>query len=82
MNAITVDPITPQNVYLAGPGGLFRSADGGLTWEAMAVQLSSEPVALTIDPRTPSNLFVLLADGTLLKSDDTGANWTTVEIKP
>lgn len=82
VNAIAIDPGTPQNVYLAGPGGLFRSADGGLTWEAMTVQLSSEPLAMTLDPRNPTMLFTLLADGALLKSEDSGAGWATVEIKP
>ena len=82
MNAIAVDPITPQNVYLAGSDGLFRSADGGLTWEAMTVQFSSEPLAMTLDPRNPTTLFTLLAEGALLKSDDSGASWVTVDIKP
>lgn len=81
VNAIAIDPITPENVYLAGPGGLFRSTDGGLTWEAMGVQLSSEPLALTLDPRNPKTVFVLLSDGTLLRSEDGGTTWVTVEVR-
>lgn len=80
MDAIAVDPITPQNVYLAGPDGLFRSADGGLTWEAMATQFDSEPLALALDPRSPMTLFTLLADETLWRSADSGTTWTIVEI--
>ena len=80
MNAIAIDPITPQNVYLANPDSLFRSADGGVTWTTMKVELSAEPLALTLNPNTPSTLFVLLADGTLMLSDNSGDTWTTVEV--
>ncbi len=80
VTAIAVDPVTPQNVYLASPDGLFHSADGGLAWEAMPFRLSSEPLALTLDPQHPATLFVLLADGSLLRSDDGGATWVTLEV--
>ena len=75
VNAIAIDPIVPQNVTLAGPSGLFRSKDGGLTWVALKVQLDSAPLALTLDPRHPATLFALLANGTLLRSDDSGETW-------
>lgn len=82
VNAIAVDPATPQRVFLAAPGGLFRSADGGLTWETLPIRLSSEPLALTLDPRDPSLLFALLADGTLVESQDGGTSWTAREVGP
>ncbi len=80
VNAIAIDPVTPQNAYLAGPNRLFRSKDGGLTWEALPFRLSSEPLALTLDPRNPARLFVLLADGTLMQSEDGGTSWVNKEI--
>ncbi len=79
VNAIAIDPVTPQNVYLASPDGLFRSADGGLTWKTMKVDVKAAPLALTLNPRTPAMLFVLLADGTLMRGDNSGDTWTTVE---
>jgi photosystem II stability/assembly factor-like uncharacterized protein len=82
VNAIAIDPATPQNVYLAAPDGLFRSKDGGLTWEALPVQLNSEPLALTLDPRNPIRLFALLADGTLMQSEDSGTSWAGKEVGP
>ena len=80
VNAIAVDPVTPQNVYLAGPDGLSRSADGGLTWTAMPLQFKAEALALTLNPQDPKSLFALLSDGTLLISQDQGATWAVREI--
>ena len=87
MNALAIDPVVPHNVTLAAPSGLFRSndvgtdigvftsPDGGLTWAKLQATVESEPVALTLDPRHPATLFALLAEGTLLRSDDSGETW-------
>ena len=75
VNALAIDPVVPHNVTLAAPSGLFRSNDGGLTWVKLQAPLESEPVALTLDPRHPATLFALLAEGTLLRSDDSGETW-------
>ena len=80
VNAIAIDPIVPQNVTLAGPSGLFRSKDGGLTWVALKVRLDATPLALTLDPRRPATLFALLANGTMLRSDDSGDSWVSRQI--
>ena len=80
VNAIAIDPVVPQNVYLAGPSGLYRSSDGGLTWVDLKAQLDSAPVALALDPRHPATVFALLANGTLLRSDDSGATWAPRKI--
>ena len=75
VNALAIDPVVPHNVTLAAPSGLFRSNDGGLTWAKLQATVESEPVALTLDPRHPATLFALLAEGTLLRSDDSGETW-------
>jgi photosystem II stability/assembly factor-like uncharacterized protein len=80
VTALAVDPIVPQNVYLASPSGLFRSTDGGLTWVGLKAQLDSAPMALTLDPRHPATLFALLTSGTLLRCDDGGATWAPREL--
>jgi photosystem II stability/assembly factor-like uncharacterized protein len=82
VTALAVDPIVPQNVYLASPSGLFRSKDGGLSWIALNAQLDSAPIALTLDSRHPATLFALLTSGMLLRSDDSGATWAPRKIGP
>jgi photosystem II stability/assembly factor-like uncharacterized protein len=51
-----------------------------LNWEALPFRLSSEPMALTLDSKQPATVFVLLADGSLLRSDDGGTTWITAEV--
>ena len=79
VTALAIDPIVPQNVYLAGPSGLYRSNDGGLTWADLKALPDSVPVALALDPRHPATVFALLASGTLLRSDDSGTTWVPRE---
>ena len=75
IRSIAVDPINPKRVYIAGPAGLFRSDDGGLTWTAAGKRLSGEPLAVTLDPRTPQTVFAVLADGTVWQSRDGATIW-------
>lgn len=75
VRSIAVDPVTPQRVYAAGPAGLFRSNDGGLTWETAGAGLTGEPLAVTLDPATPQTVFVVLIDDSVWQSTDGGATW-------
>ena len=75
VRSIAVDPVTPQRVYAAGPAGLFRSNDGGLTWEKASTGLTGEPLAVTLDPATPQTVFVVLIDDSVWQSTDGGATW-------
>ncbi|HLF74443.1 MAG TPA: hypothetical protein VI524_08865 [Anaerolineales bacterium] len=75
VRSIAVDPLTPQRVYAAGPAGLFRSEDGGLTWTKAGDGLAGEPLAVTLDPADPETVFVVTTDGKVWKSDDGAATW-------
>jgi len=70
------DPQHPERVYAAGAAGIFRSDDGGQTWDA-ASQGMDAPDALTIalDPRQPQHLYAATASGTLYVSDDGASSW-------
>lgn len=75
IRSVAVDPINPRRVYAAGPAGLFRSDDGGLTWSAAGDGLSGEPLAVTLDPGTPQTIFAVLTDGTVWQSYDGATTW-------
>jgi len=86
MGAIAFDPKTPSRVF-AGSGegnfylnlgaGVYKSTDGGATWNTIA----SSPFIgvgffdLVIDPKTPSTMYAGTTRG-FFKSTNSGASWS------
>jgi photosystem II stability/assembly factor-like uncharacterized protein len=64
---------------LSAQGGLFRSADGGATWQERGPGLPPEitRVSLAIDPSAPGALYLALDNGRIEKTADNGATWST-----
>jgi len=79
IRSVAVDPLNPQRVYAAGPAGLFRSDDGGLTWETANDGLKGEPLAVTLDPASPQTVVAVLTDGSVWRSADGATTWPAVE---
>ncbi len=96
---IAVDAHTPSNVYViqsqglgSGPNPVFRSPDGGATWEK--VDLANleglgepfwSPERLLFDPRSPDTLYVPVVRAVgwgigagLYRSTDGGATWENI----
>lgn len=78
---ITIDSKTPSTVYATTrTQGVFRSLDGGRTWQDInngltALSLGRAPV--TIHPTNPQTLYVGNAGG-VFKSLDGGGHWFAV----
>ncbi|MCA9331199.1 hypothetical protein KC957_04050 [Candidatus Saccharibacteria bacterium] len=77
---MAVDSNTPQRVYSAGPAGLVRSADGGLTWEGAGEGLTGEPLAVTLDATAPQNIYTALVDGSVWHSEDGATTWQKLGV--
>jgi len=76
VNTITVDPASPERVYVAGPAGVFRSDDAGQTWQAANGGLGDvEIVALSLDPARQGRVFAGAADSRIFESLDGGTTW-------
>ncbi|MFA6289198.1 MAG: hypothetical protein WC661_17585 [Opitutaceae bacterium] len=89
--ALAVDPNNPQTVYLgidgdpAGGkmgGGVFKSADGGVTWNQLPNQPGSRRMyfGLAVDPTDSKRVFwgACGDKGGLYRSSDSGASWEKV----
>ncbi len=85
--AIAVDPKHTQTVYAAtNSGGIFKSGNGGASWQALrnGVSPSARVAFIAIDPTDSQTLYACcqpLQDdvqklGILLKSSDGGASWS------
>lgn len=79
VNAVVVDPRDPNNVFAAGPAGVFHSNDAGLTWLSSSEGLNkSAIVALAVNPSQPDTFFAATAEGALFRSDDGAKTWQSV----
>jgi hypothetical protein len=60
VNHLAVDPTVPDTVYAATATKVFRSTDGGLTWEPVGSGLDDVPsiTGLVVDPADPTVLYV------------------------
>lgn len=89
VSKIIVDPSNPQWVYAATGwwddvrgAGLFKSEDGGATWQAINQGFPGKTVStLAMDPTDPQVLYAANDDGSapgLYKTTDGGAHWEHV----
>lgn len=71
-------------------GGIFRSTDGGTTWEDVEIftrdpQFPEERVNFEVfdlqgDPSTPGRYYASVRDEGIFRSDDYGATWTHASL--
>lgn len=74
------DPKNASTIYLSTTAnGLYRSDDGGDLWVRTGIAPGSYR-AFAIDPTAPSILYAA-SGGTIVKSVDGGAKWTTIYIE-
>ena len=97
IGAITIDPNNPNTIWVgtgenisgrhtAYGSGVYRSRDGGQSWENMGLEASERIGMIRIDPRDSDTIFVAAqgplwsggGDRGLYKSTDGGENWRKV----
>lgn len=79
VQALAFDPKRPGVVWAGAQDGLFRSANGGHTWQPWGRGLPAEAAigSLAVDPHSPRTLWAGLSNGQggVYKSTDGGATW-------
>lgn len=66
VTSLAVNPVSTSIVYAANPSGVFRSADGGQTWEKINTGLTNTDIkSLTVTSAEPITVYVGSADGKL-----------------
>lgn len=70
-----VDPFSPETVYAATLSGLYKSTNGGWSWDRIAQSLPDQMIsAMVLDRATAGTLYVASRDG-VYKSTDGGVTW-------
>ncbi len=75
VDALAVSPQDPDVLFLGG-SGLYRSTDGGSTWNEISSGLGRLRFELTLDPHISGMLYAQTEEGTLFRSSDAGRTWT------
>ena len=98
IGAIELDPNDPDNTIYVGTGetwtrnsvsvgnGLYRSKDGGATWEKLGFDKSERIANIIVNPKNSNEIYVgvlgaLWSDSTVrgvYKSTDAGKTWTKI----
>lgn len=71
---LRVDPTNSNRLYLGTTHGIFRSTDGGTSWQ-FAAGASGDTWDIAVDPFDPNTLYSGTDGPAVLKSTDAGATW-------
>jgi hypothetical protein len=91
---VVVDPVNSSTVYASALNGLFKTTDGGQTWDPVTPVCSRGPSPrcdtyqiLAIDPMAPSTLYAAVVESGgssrgsfkgIFKSTDGGGTWRLI----
>ena len=81
ITALAVDPANPQIVYAGGfEGELFKSTDGGTTWNELTASLPAQTSLLdiVIDPARTETVYLLCDRAGVMVSYDGGTRWSLI----
>ena len=79
---LVIDPLSPNVLYAATDGGVYKSTNGGRRWARSSNGLTAPSIAvLALDPKTPTTLYAGVIPNisntpTVFKTTDGGANWS------
>jgi len=90
VNIVAFHPIDANTLYVGTPaGGLWKSTNGGTSWNPMSDALASIGVSgIAVDHSAPETVYILTGDGDggdtnsigVMKSTDGGASWATTGL--
>lgn len=79
--SIALHPTNPRIVYVSTNDSVYKSRDGGQTWEQMATDLSTYRVlTLAVDPLYPATVYAGTMMDAVYKSPDGGQRWMPFNV--
>lgn len=83
VRALAVDPRDPNTVW-AGTGyalyevpgdGVWKTANGGVSWTRAGSELAGLTITALLAPDVPGRVYAAALDGRIFRSEDGGATW-------
>jgi hypothetical protein len=75
--SLSTDPTTTL-VWAGGPGGLYRSTNGGGSWTPVQIAGATRAVEdLALDPANPAIVYAATQNGGIYRFDPTSSTWST-----
>lgn len=77
---LAIDSKSPEIIYASSGGIVFKSPDGGGNWQQIYSESKSEIAvsALAVDWFNANKIYVGNSEGSLLKSNDYGNQWSVI----
>lgn len=74
---VVINPVNPNNIFLATPISILRSNDGGFTFEEVnnGLQGNQSLLSMLMDPKDPDVLYAGTVTGGVYVSSDQGDSW-------
>lgn len=84
VSSLAIDPADPRRLYAASYNGpVFRTSDGGATWQQVIEPLSHPKVDVELDPADSSKVYVAAyCCATIWKSANRGSEWEQLRAAP
>jgi hypothetical protein len=77
--SVTIDPMTPATLYVAGTG-VDKSTDGGASWAPADTGLPDSAItAFVVDAAAPATLYAGTGGRGVFTTADGGASWTALD---
>ncbi len=73
--SLALHPANPNILYVATNDAVYKTRDGGPTWEKLPIFSSRRVTTLAVDPQFPATLYAGTMGDAVYKSPDGGQHW-------
>lgn len=79
LSTLVIDPTDPATMYAgAQSSGVWKTVDGGQSWQPVSDAASLSVAGLALDPSLPSRLYLVTRSSGVYRSTDAGTSWTQI----